>query len=193
MNENLLVEKRCAPRRSSERHLTVHVGERVCAARCLDQSPGGMRLACPVSEPIEPGDTLGIVSLEPDLSFQGRVAWTRVVGDVRQVGVEREEPVIFSLERRRYVRVAAPDLTASLGLQRIRVLDVSLRGLRVEISESLEGQVQLDLHLPGAPLALAAEVLESRGSIARLALTDVDEAAHERLADYLRTALRSSS
>lgn len=188
MDENLLVEKRCAPRRASDRHLTVNAGEQAYAARCLDQSPGGMRVEC--AAPVHVGDTIEIVSLEPDLSFHGRVAWAQA----GQFGVEREEAVIFSLERRRYVRVSASDLTASLGLQHLRVLDVSLRGLRLETGlERLSGQVQLDLHLPEAPLPLSAEVLESRGSIARLVLTDVDAEAHERLAGYLRAALRSAS
>lgn len=148
-----------------------------------------MRFACAGNEPIQPGDTLEIGSLEPDLSFQGRVAWVRE-GDPKHVGVEREEPVIFSLERRRYVRVNATDLTASLGLQHIKVLDVSLRGLRVETPERLNvGDVQLDLHLPGSPLSLSARVLESRGSMARLELTHLSPEAHEQLGVYLTNAL----
>lgn len=168
----------------------VRVGENWCAAHCLDQSPGGMRFQTDAKLTFEPGDLVEIVSLEPDLSFEGRVAW--VQGG--QVGVEREETVIFSLERRRYVRVNAADLTASAGLQALKVLDVSLRGLRVEAPEKLTpGTIEVDLHLPEASLRLSAVVLESRGSVARLELTDVSGDAHDRLAAYLASALRNLS
>lgn len=197
IDENLLVEKRCAPRQPVTRQLTVRKGDYSCSVLGLDQSPGGFRFVCPEDAPLAPEDSLEIESTEPELRFSGRVAWVRAMASSgsKQVGVEREEPVIFSLERRRYVRVHAPELTVTAGLHSLRVLDVSLRGLRVETRESLatEEPIQIDLHLPGPPLSLSARVLESRGSVARLALVDLDPSAHERLALYLQAALRSAS
>lgn len=195
--QELLLEKRSAPRRPAERQLTVRAGENTYPARCLDVSPGGLRYECDPEHPVEVGGLLEVVSLEPDLSFQGRVAWTDVGQDGRQhVGVERQEAILFSLERRRYVRVSAPNLTASCGLQSLKVLDVSLRGLRVETPLPLPASdepIGVDLHLPEQTLTFSAVVLESRGSIARLVIPELDPEAHQQLGRYLAAALRSSS
>ncbi len=193
--QELLLEKRSAPRRLAERQLTVRAGETICPARCLDVSPGGMRFECDSEHSIEVGGLLEVVSLEPDLSFKGRVAWTAIGPEGRQhVGLERQQAILFSLERRRYVRVSAPDLTASCGLQSLKVLDVSLRGLRVETPLPLPASdepIGVDLHLPEQTLTFWAVVLESRGSIARLVIPDLDPVAHQLLGRYLAAALRS--
>ncbi len=195
--QELLLEKRSAPRRPAERQLTVRAGETAYPARCLDVSPGGLRYECDPDHPVEVGSLLEVVSLEPDLSFEGRVAWTSVGPEGRQhVGVERQEAILFSLERRRYVRVSAPDLTASCGLQSLKVLDVSLRGLRVEMPFPLPASdepIGVDLHLPEQTLTFSAVVLESRGSIARLVIPELDPEAHQLLGRYLAAALCSSS
>lgn len=195
--QELLLEKRSAPRRPAERQLTIRAGERIYSARCLDVSPGGLRYECVSENPVEVGELLEVVSLEPDLSFEGQVAWTAPGPEGRQhVGVERLEAIFFSLERRRYVRVSAPDLTASCGLQNLKVLDVSLRGLRVETPLPLPASdepIGVDLHLPDQTLTFSAVVLESRGSIARLVIPELDPAAHQQLGRYLAAALRSSS
>ncbi len=186
----LLREKRRTARCQSVQELIVRTRDQAFPGRCLDQSPGGVRFECSAREAVKPGDTLELSSTERALRLTGKVAWVKSAHGRKQVGVKRDGSAgSSSSERRMFVRVSPP-LMASRGDQRLKVLDVSLRGLRVQSDERLEGYtLTLDLHLPGPPLTVNAKVLEG-GRIARLAIPTLEASAQKRLGDFLAGILR---
>lgn len=187
----LLKEKRLTPRRATEQQLIVKNGGQTFPGRCLDQSTGGVRFECSAQEVVRKGDTVELTSTGTALRLNGKVVWvSKMPNGRRQIGVKREgalEP--NARERREYVRVRAP-LMASHGRRQFRVLDVSLKGLRVQGEERVNGpEITLDLHLPGPPMPLLANVLEA-GRVARLSFASLDEASQQRLGQFLAGVLR---
>lgn len=187
----LLREKRRVPRRPSQQQLIVRSRGQAFPARCLDQSSGGVRFECSANETIKAGDSLELSSTERALRLNGRVAWVKSVQGRKQVGVRRDGALDPAApERRQYVRLSPPLLATSQG-RRLKVLDVGLRGLRVESDERLQGQeITLDLHLPGPPMSIQARVLES-GRVSRLSIPTLEEASQQRLGQFLAGLLKS--
>lgn len=181
---DLLREKRRTTRYPSRHSLVVLARDRPFLARYLDESAGGVRFECSGHAVIRRGDR---VELSP--TEIGRVAWVKRVSGRQQVGVEREDAPIPEGERREYVRLAVPVGALCRG-QRVEVLDLSLRGIRIRGEEPvLCTELVLELDLPGSPLTVRARVQENLGCVARLSLSEMDPASERRLAEFLVSQL----
>ncbi|MEW6277097.1 MAG: PilZ domain-containing protein [Candidatus Eremiobacterota bacterium] len=192
----LLREKRRQPRQAAEQKVSLRVGQENFPALCIEASAGGMRLEASARSPLKVGERFWVAG--PDSATrEGRVAWLRAIrGSGRVlVGVElkstRPTDSVQS-ERRSYVRVPV-DVYANLRQgshsHPVRLLDLSLRGARLAVNDRLKSG-DCVLELPHAGLTVEAQVLDNRGSLARLSIPTLDRRTQDALASYLTGFLR---